>query len=236
MLYYNRKLLNDKSGIIKLVKNIPRIFVEQKLQSGIKIPVDKDVSHYLKHVMRINDCLCFNEGKEFSAILSDDNKTLSIISETEHLDPSNSITLYFAPIKRLDDLLNMATQMGVKKLQPVITERVTAHHINWERMKKIVIEASEQSNRNSVPEILPEKKLSELNLSNIVFADERAAYGKDVPTSIKGATEILVGPEGGFSEAEFSMLDNAGATGISLGKTILRAELAAAIAISRISE
>lgn len=236
MLYYNRNLLNDKSGNIKLVKNIPRIFINQNLQTGFKIPVDKDISHYLKHVMRRSDCLCFNNGNEFSAALSEDCKYLEIFEKTEHSDPSNNITLYFAPIKRLDDLLNMATQMGVKNLQPVITERVTAHHINWERMKKIVIEASEQSNRNSVPEILPEKKFAEINLSDIVFADERAAYGKNIPTSLKGATKILVGPEGGFSETEFTMLDKAGAKPISLGKTILRAELAAAIAISRITE
>ena len=216
------------------MKNIPRIFIEQNLQAGIKIPVEKDISHYLKHVMRRNDCLCFNNGNEFSATLSDDGKSLLVGDKTNHLDPSNEIALYFSPIKRLDDLLNMATQMGVKTLQPVITERTTAQHINWDRMKKIIIEAAEQSNRNSVPSLLPPKKFSEINLSEIVFADERAAYGKktaNIPESVKN---ILVGPEGGFSDAEFDKLDKAGAIGISLGQTILRAELAAAIAISKV--
>lgn len=216
------------------MKNIPRIFIEQNLQAGIKIPVEKDISHYLKHVMRRNDCLCFNNGDEFSAKLSDDGKSLLVGDKTNHLDPSNEITLYFSPIKRLDDLLNMATQMGVKTLQPVITERTTAQHINWDRMKKIIIEAAEQSNRNSVPSLLPPKKFSEINLSEIVFADERAAYGKETANTPEGVKNILVGPEGGFSDAEFDKLDKAGAIGISLGQTILRAELAAAIAISKV--
>lgn len=216
------------------MKNIPRIFIEQNLQAGIKIPVEKDISHYLKHVMRRNDCLCFNNGNEFTATLSDDGKSLLVGDKTNHLDPSNEITLYFSPIKRLDDLLNMATQMGVKTLQPVITERTTAQHINWDRMKKIIIEAAEQSNRNSVPSLLPPKKFSEINLSEIVFADERAAYGKETANVPEDVKNILVGPEGGFSDAEFDKLDKAGAIGISLGQTILRAELAAAIAISKV--
>ena len=218
------------------MKNVPRIFISLPLETGFKIPVGKDIFHYLNHVMRRNDCLCFNNGDEYIATLSPDGKQLIIGDKTEHTDPSNNITLYFAPIKRLDDLLNMATQMGVAVLQPVITERVTAQHINWNRMQKIIIEAAEQSNRNSVPKLLPEKGFSELDLKDMIFADERAAYGKDIPTSFHGATKILVGPEGGFSDTEFSALDAAGAKGISLGKTILRAELAAAIAISRITE
>ena len=98
-----------------------------------------------------------------------------------------------------------------------------------------MIEASEQSNRNSVPEIMPPVRFSDMDLSDIVFADERCAYGTELPTTAHGATKILIGPEGGFSPAEFSALDNSGAIGISLGKTILRAELAAAVAISRIT-
>ena len=142
----------------------------------------------------------------------------------------------FAPIKRTDDLINMATQMGVAYFQPVITDRVTAHHINWDRMRKIVIEACEQSNRNSVPEILAPIKFADLDLSNLIFADERVAYGHHSRNTPTGANKILVGPEGGFSDAEFAKLDSAGACGISLGKTILRAEVAAVVAINKLQE
>ena len=216
------------------MKNIPRIFMGDDLSCGMSIPADKGTAHYLMRVMRTNKCLAFGGGREFVATLSDDGRVLNIGEQTEHTDPSNNLTLMFAPIKRTDDLLNMVTQMGVATIQPVITERTNANHINWTRMVKIVVEAAEQSNRNSVPKILPPKKFSELDLSNVVFADERAAYGHEITNETSDVKSILIGPEGGFSDAEFNALDAAGARGISLGKTILRAELAAAIAVARV--
>ncbi len=215
------------------MKNIPRIFLDATLDTGKSIPVSREVLHYLTRVMRTDSCLVFNDGIEYIAHLSDDNKYLVVGDKTLRPDPSNNITLMFAPIKRTDDLLNMATQMGVAQFQPVLTERTNSNHINWERMQKIVIEASEQSNRNSVPKILPPKKFGDLDLSRIIFADERAAHGcVDLSNKCDGNI-ILIGPEGGFSDSEFAALDAAGACGISLGKTILRAELAASIAIAR---
>ncbi len=217
------------------MKNIPRIFIGNNLKSGMIIPAPREVAHYLTRVMRRKDAIVFGGGHEYNATLDDAGKNIIVGKDTKHTDPSGDITLYFAPIKRTDDLINVATQMGVKKIVPVITEHTVAQHINWERMKKIATEAAEQSNRNSVPEITAPIKFSEIDLSKIAFADERAAYGATRPITTK-IKSVLVGPEGGFSDAEFDMLDNAGAVGISLGKTILRAELAAAIAISRIQE
>ena len=216
------------------MKNIPRVFISDDIYTGISIPAPSDVAHYLMRVMRRYDFLAFGGGAEYNATITSDGKTIIIGDKTPHIDPSNEITLLFSPIKRIDDLLNMATQMGVAAFQPVITERTVANHINWTRMQKIITESAEQSNRNSVPTILPVKKFSDTDLSNIVFADERAAYGANLPITAHGAKRVLVGPEGGFSDSEFAALDSAGAVGISLGKTILRAELAAAIAISRV--
>lgn len=216
------------------MKNIPRIFIDTELSPGIQIPLPRETMHYLTRVMRTDTCLTFNNGTEYEAKISADNKALVIGAPTEHPDPSNKLTLMFAPIKRTDDLLNMATQMGVAYFQPVITARTNANHINWERMKKIVIEASEQSNRNSVPNILPPVKFSDLDLSNVVFADERAAYGKITSDDTENIKSILIGPEGGFADSEFAALDAAGARGISLGETILRAEVAAVVAISKV--
>ncbi len=216
------------------MKNIPRVFISDDIYTGVTIPAPSDVAHYLMRVMRRYDFLAFGGGAEYNATITSDGKTIIIGDKTPHIDPSNEITLLFSPIKRIDDLLNMATQMGVAAFQPVITERTVANHVNWTRMQKIITESAEQSNRNSVPTILPVKKFSDTDLSNIVFADERAAYGANLPITAHGAKRVLVGPEGGFSDSEFAALDSAGAVGISLGKTILRAELAAAIAISRV--
>ena len=218
------------------MQNVPRLFLNQNLCAGKKFPADKEFVHYLRHVMRRGDCLVFNDGAEYKAHLSDDDKNVIIDEKTNHVDPSNDIVLYFAPIKRLDDLLNMATQMGVAVLQPVITERTVVGHINWNRMAKIIIEASEQSNRNSVPKLLPPIKFDELELDNLIVADERFAHGKentgkDITDSVYG---VFVGPEGGFSPDEFEKMDKANVRKISLGKTILRAEVAAVVAISKV--
>ena len=216
------------------MKNIPRIFVGNDVTENTIVPVSADVAHYLDRVMRQRDCLAFGAGREYVAQLSDDKRHLVIGSETAHTDPAGNVTLFFAPIKRTDDLINMATQMGVAAFQPVITERTTAHHINWARMGKIAHEAAEQSNRNSVPKFFPEIKLADIDLHGMVFADERAAHGADLP-AVVASDKILIGPEGGFSDAEFARLDAAGARGISLGKTVLRAELAAAVALAKVT-
>lgn len=216
------------------MKNIPRIFVDSEITVGATIAASRDVSHYLTRVMRRNDCLVFGDGNEYGATLSADGRFLLVGDKTSHVDPSNDITLMFAPIKRTDDLLNMATQMGVGRFLPVITDRTNTNHVNWERMKKIVIEAAEQSNRNSVPTILPPCRFAELDLSGLVFADERAAHGAEASPMPDVVRSVLIGPEGGFSDAEFAALDSAGACGISLGKTILRAEVAAVVAMAKV--
>lgn len=217
------------------MKNIPRIFIGNDIKTGMIIPAPREIAHYLGRVMRTHNAIVFGGGHEYTATLDDAGKNIIVGADTGHTDPTRDITLYFAPVKRTDDLINMATQLGVRRIVPVITEHTVAEHINWDRMRKIATEASEQSNRNSVPEITPPVKFSDIDLAHIAFADERAAHGMARPntTNIKS---VLVGPEGGFSDSEFAALDNAGATPISLGKTILRAELAAAIAVSRVVE
>ncbi len=216
------------------MQNIPRIFINQEIESGKSVAVDKDVVHYLRRVMRRNDCLVFNGGNEYVAKLSDDNKYLIVGDKTQHLDPSNDLTLCFAPIKKLDDLVNMATQMGVGTFVPVITNRTVANHINWTRIRKIMVEAAEQSGRNSVPVLAEPIKFEDLDLKGLVVADERFAHGKESTNKKVSGKRLLVGPEGGFSDAEFEKMDRAGVIGLSLGKTILRAETATVVAIAKV--
>ena len=216
------------------MQNLPRLFINQNLSVGKIIDADKNIIHYLQHVMRRNECLVFNDGIEYNAVVSDDNKHLVVGEKTSHVDPSNNLTLCFVPIKKIDELVNMATQMGVGCLQPVITERCVANHVNWERVRRIIIEASEQSNRNSVPKLMEPIKFEDLDLKNLVVADERFAHGKETTNQNVVAERVLVGPEGGFSNAEFEQMDSAKVVGLSLGKTILRAEVAAVVAISKV--
>lgn len=217
------------------MQNLPRIFINEKPEVGKQIPLSVEQSHYLTKVMRSDKCLVFNDGIEFSASVI--NGKLEIIGITEHTDPSNKIVFCFAPIKqsRMEEMLNAATQMGVAVLQPVITERTTERFPKWGRIEKIIIEAAEQSGRNSIPKLLPAIKFSELDKKDLIFADERFAYTeKENSLSKIQDSRILIGPEGGFSANEFSELDRNGAVGISLGKTILRAETAAVAALSKI--
>jgi len=217
------------------MQNIPRIFINEVLEAEKKVPVDKNIIHYLRRVMRTDKCLVFNNGDEYNAVVSDDNISIILKEKTEHIDPSNDLILYFAPIKRIDDLLNMATQMGVSAFQPVITQRTVANHINWARQEKIIIEAAEQSNRNSVPKILTPIKFSDVDFSGMVVADERAGHGREISDSVDGNyKKLLIGPEGGFSPQEFEIMDKNNVRGLSLGKTILRAEVAAVVAIAKV--
>ena len=123
------------------MKNIPRIFIGGSIYNGIQIPLSRETLHYLTRVMRTRECLVFGGGDEYAATVSDDDKSLIVGNKTSHIDPSNDIMLMFAPIKHTDDLINMATQMGVARFVPVITARTVAHHINWGRMRKIAVEA-----------------------------------------------------------------------------------------------
>jgi len=216
------------------MQNIPRIFIDEKIATGKSVVADRDVVHYLRRVMRTSNCLVFSDGVEYKANLSDDNKNILIGEKTEHIDPSNDLTLYFAPIKKIDDLINMATQMGVGKFIPVITNRTVAGHINWTRIRKIMIEASEQSGRNSIPVLMEPIKFDDLDLTGLIVADERFAHGKESTNKKISGKRLLIGPEGGFSDAEFGKMDGAGVVGLSLGKTILRAETAAVVAIAKV--
>ena len=216
------------------MQNIPRIFINEKLDSGKIVAVDKDIVHYLRRVMRRDNCLVFNSGDEYVATLSDNDKHIIIGDKTEHIDPSNDLTLYFAPVKKIDELVNMATQMGIGAFVPVITNRTVANHINWNRIRKIMIEASEQSNRNSVPELQEPVKFDSLDLKGLIVADERFAHGKENNNEKISGKRLLVGPEGGFSPDEFEKMDKAGVVGLSLGKTVLRAETAAVVAIAKV--
>ena len=216
------------------MQNVPRIYLDEILESGKSFPIDKGVVHYLRRVMRRDDCLVFNKGMEYTAKLSDDNKSIFIGEKTNHVDPSNDTVFYFAPIKKTDELLNMVTQMGVAILQPVVTERTVANHVNWNRMKKIIIEAAEQSNRNSIPELKAPIKFDDLDLNNLIVADERFAHDFNRKENYKKSNRIFVGPEGGFSTKEFETMDKACVIGLSLGKTILRAEVAGVVSVAKV--
>ncbi|MDR2770000.1 MAG: 16S rRNA (uracil(1498)-N(3))-methyltransferase [Rickettsiales bacterium] len=211
------------------MRNQPRLFINGDLHAGASGPLDALQLHYLTRVMRTDKFLAFGGGLEFFASVRGGDFVIG--DSTGRADPSGKWTFCFAPIKRVEDLVSFITQMGVGVLQPVITERTEARNVNWGRMRKIMIEAAEQSGRSSIPALRLPMSFTDLPKSGLIYGDERAPVdpwrGVLSFRSFPGPLRFLIGPEGGFSPSEFESLDSGDATGVSLGSTILRAEVAA---------
>ncbi len=134
----------------------------------------------------------------------------------------------------------MATQLGVTKIVPLITERSQFRSVNIERLTKCVIEATEQSERLSSPVIEPAISIQDyLKKTNnfVLYANEHEKEENSILKLNKDITDIsiVIGPEGGFTNDEIALLASYNNThSISLGKNILRAETAAVAALAQI--
>ena len=203
------------------------------MRTGANLSLTPDQAHYLTRVMRADIFLAFHNGDEFECRVG--NGRFLVGKKTKRADLSGGWTIYFAPIKRIEDLVSAVVQMGAGRLVPVITERTVARNINPDRMRRVIIEAAEQSGRNSLPELAPPVRFADVDWSGVVFGDERMAHSAEFRVKSselrvawrEANSKLLIGPEGGFSEVEFKALDALGAVGVGLGRTILRAEVAA---------
>lgn len=164
--------------------------------------------------------------------------TLLVEQLTREAESVPDVWLAFAPVKRArtDWLVEKATELGVARLVPVITQRTIAERVRLERLEAIAIEASEQCGRTRLPEIvepMPLRRFVE-NVDpgrRVYFADEGGGEPA-VDTFEKGPALILIGPEGGFTEEERAFVRKSGAFAISLGPRILCAETAALASLS----
>jgi 16S rRNA (uracil1498-N3)-methyltransferase len=227
-------------------KTKTRLYVKDKLRVHKEIKIESKQYHYLTHVMRrkINDILSiFNEidGEFISQIVNISNKDLIIKLLQKIKEPEKKVDIWvvFAPVKKnsTDLIVQKATELGASCLIPVITERTIIRNINAKRMKDIVIEASEQCERITIPEIKPIQKLDDMinswNQSRKVFyGDETVRNQKDKEVLKKKTLRhpsgaILIGPEGGFSQNEISFLKSKEfVIPINLGPRILRSDTA----------
>ena len=226
-----------------------RLYFPDKIQSDLSSHLSKEHTHYLKDVMRlkIGDKLSiFNTLGEWDAVIETYEKKgakIKIIEKVRDQGNDKNIWLAFSPIKQnpLNFLIQKGTELGVKKFIPILSERTVVREINIERIKKIIIEASEQSNRISVPEInkpeLLKNFLSQFpENASLIFCDinsKKNNLKNILIKNIDGPICILIGPEGDFSENERKMIINLNQTyPISLAKNILKAETAALSAIT----
>jgi len=227
-------------------KSLPRLFVGGPLGPGISVELDAGQANYLGNVMRLkvgDEALLFDGASgEWLARVSDAGKkrmTLSIESRTGEQEAVPDCWLAFAPVKRsqTDWLVEKATELGIARLLPVTTKRTVVERVKLERLDAIAIEAAEQCNRTTVPQIAEPQTLENFLKGRgtdrtLYFADE--AGGEPAVTAFKpGPAVLLTGPEGGFTDKERDAIRAApNAVPVSLGPRILRAETAALAVIT----
>ena len=136
-----------------------RLFFPESLSINLTSKLDKSQSHYLVRVMRVSigeSFSLFNQSGEWGAKIIEITKGIvgfSITKKLRSLDNKRNIWLAFAPIKLnyLNLMIQKATELGVTRFIPILTERTIVRKLNQKRINKIIIEASEQSNRLKVP-------------------------------------------------------------------------------------
>ena len=221
-----------------------RIFFDKSLELNLTLKLDKSQSHYLSKVMRINigeNFSIFNKKGEWEAKVKNLNRGIIEFLITKKIRASineKEICLAFAPIKTnyLNLMIQKATELGVTKFMPVLTERTIVRELNEDRLKKIIIEASEQSNRLHVPELCKLIKLNEflkLNQNlNLIFGDLNS-HNTKVNLRNKESLCILIGPEGDFTMKERNQIMKfKKLIPLKINNNILRSETAAISMIS----
>tara|TARA_B100001123_G_C14832983_1_gene836941 strand:- start:14 stop:724 length:711 start_codon:yes stop_codon:yes gene_type:complete len=227
-----------------------RLFFPESLSINFESKLDKPQSHYLTKVMRIkigNNFSLFNKNGEWLAKINQISKGIvefSVIEKIRLKEGSKEIWLAFSPIKSnyFNFMIQKSTELGVTKFVPIIFERSIVRKINKERVEKIIIESTEQSNRINVPILeKPQNLKSFLNNNrkkiDLILTDLNTSNRKlEIKKESDKPLCIIVGPEGDFSENERKQILNFEAVkAIKINKNILRAETATISAISIIN-
>jgi len=224
-------------------RSAPRLFVHVPLTDGVPVLIEGPQAHYLARVMRIGVgdavVLCDDLTGEWACRVSDAGKREVVVVPEVHSRPREEVPdfeLIPALLKkdRFDLVLEKATELGVRRIQPVVTRRCVADKLNEERARTIVVEAAEQCARTALPELELTVKLEVLlrawsDRRVLFFADEQGGQpaGEAFAANL-GPAALLTGPEGGFDEAERAAIRALPqAVPISLGPRILRGETAA---------
>lgn len=227
-----------------MAKTTPRLFVEQALAAAQEVTLAPEQGHYLGSVLRLGagDAVEVFNGVDgaFLARVAEMTKkkmVLRVERSTSAVTPPPDIDYLFAPLKhqRLDYLVQKATELGAKRLRPVITARTIAERVNLDRMRANVIEAAEQCNLVFVPEVLDPVTLNAAlrewdSDRALIYCDEVASKAGPIAalSRVKLPAAVLVGPEGGFTVEERAMLKALPyVTAIGLGPRIMRADTAA---------
>lgn len=223
-------------------RSAPRLFVADPIAFGQSIVVEENQAHYLIKVMRVAPAgsviLCDDITGEWACEVVEVGKRQVVLAPTALLRPREDVPDFWlcpALLKkdRFDLVLEKASELGVAQIRPVITRRCVADKLNAERARTIVVEAAEQCARTALPVLAEPVKLAELLAQwpadrVLFFADELGGELAAQAFAGTGRAALLVGPEGGFDEAERETIRALPqAVPISLGPRILRGETAA---------
>lgn len=226
-----------------------RLFIPHDLAAGAELALDEGQSRYLAAVMRlaVGDALLVFNGRDGEwraevAAIAKRAVTLRVLQQArlQALGPDLDLVVALVKRARLETIVEKAAELGARRVRPVVTERTNADHTRVDRLQAIAVEASEQTGRLDVPEVLAAVKLERLLADwepgrRLLFCDE-AGDARPVLEALAGADgpwAVLIGPEGGFSPREREHLRSLPfAIPATLGPRILRADTAAISALT----
>ena len=227
-----------------------RLYNPDSIEENSTNLLSKEHTHYVVNVMRLkrgSNINFFNSEGEWKSeivFLDKDRVEVKIIEKIKQPKGLSNIELAICLVKKnpMEIILQKATELGVSKITPIISERTEVKELNYDRANKIVIEATEQSDQLSPPKILEVIKLKDFlnNLdgtSKLLFADVNSKKNLNVETLKQGnPITVLIGPEGDFSPSERdSILGNSNVTSFTISRNILRSDTAVISAISLVN-
>jgi 16S rRNA (uracil1498-N3)-methyltransferase len=222
-----------------------RLFFKESLSLNLVSKLDKSQSHYISKVMRIKEneiFSLFNSSGEWEAKVLNIAKSIvefEITDQIRQKENQKELWLAFSPIKSnyFNFMIQKATELGITKFIPIIFERTVVRKLNKERLEKVIIEATEQSNRINIPALDDATNLEDFLKSsemNLIFTDLNSDNKKvDIEKLSNKPVCIVVGPEGDFSENERDkIISFKNVQAIKINENILRSETAVISAIS----
>ena len=229
-------------------RSAPRLFVSDPVSEGAPITLDAEQAHYLSRVMRVGEgdavIVCDNMTGEWATRVTVAGKRSVMLEPVEKLRDREEVPdLWLCPAllkkDRFDLVLEKATELGVARICPVVTRRCVADKLNHDRAARIVTEAAEQCARTALPGVEEPVKIEAFLKAfpadrALFFADELGGEPAAEVFKTRGTpAAILIGPEGGFDDAEREAIRaHPRAKPITLGPRILRGETAALAAVS----
>ena len=227
-----------------------RLFHPENIIENTTSLLSKEHTHYIVSVMRMkrgSNINFFNKNGEWLSeivFLERDRVEVKFLNKLKEPTKNSNIELAICLVKKgpMDTILQKATELGVTKITPIVSERTEVKELNFERARKIVIEATEQSNQLVPPEISQVTRLKEFlkNLdgsSKLLFADVNSKDNlkKEVLSEAKSLT-VLIGPEGDFSPSEIEIIHgNPNVVSFTISRNILRSDTAVISAISLVN-